>query len=169
MCGKSYDSELAYCPACRRDADASAASQPAASQSEEQIAEAGGNAWRREVQALLASGEKIAAIKFYRERTGAGLAEAKRAVETNESPRSPIAGDLEPRLLALLRENKKIEAIRAYREATNSGLKESKDAVDALAREHGIAVKGAGCAALLLFACTLGATAVAAGAIAAIY
>jgi ribosomal protein L7/L12 len=160
MCGKPYDSELAYCPACR--GDASAASQPA-----EPIAEAGGDAWRQEVQALLASGEKIAAIKLYRERTGASLAEAKRAVETNESPRPPIASDLEPRLLALLRENKKIEAIRAYREATGSGLKESKDAVDALAREHGIVVKGAGCAAMLLIACTLGATAFAAGAIAA--
>jgi len=30
---------------------------------------------------LMAAGDKIAAIKAYRERTGAGLAEAKRAVE----------------------------------------------------------------------------------------
>ena len=36
----------------------------------------------REVRALLAGGDKIAAIRRVREKTGAGLAEAKRAVES---------------------------------------------------------------------------------------
>jgi hypothetical protein len=35
-----------------------------------------------EVQALLKQGRKIEAIKLYRERTGAGLKEAKEAVES---------------------------------------------------------------------------------------
>ena len=37
--------------------------------------------WMSEVQALVASGNKIQAIKVYRERTGLGLKEAKDAVE----------------------------------------------------------------------------------------
>lgn len=41
-------------------------------------------AWMAEVRALLADNRKIAAIKLYRERTGTGLAEAKRAVDALE-------------------------------------------------------------------------------------
>ena len=37
-----------------------------------------------ELQDLLAAGKKIEAIKLFRERTGAGLAEAKKAVEAME-------------------------------------------------------------------------------------
>ena len=37
--------------------------------------------WMSEVQALVASGNKIQAIKVYRERTGLGLKEAKDAVD----------------------------------------------------------------------------------------
>jgi large subunit ribosomal protein L7/L12 len=40
-----------------------------------------GTEWMSEVQALVASGNKIQAIKVYRERTGVGLKEAKDAVE----------------------------------------------------------------------------------------
>jgi ribosomal protein L7/L12 len=37
--------------------------------------------WMDEVRAMVAAGQMIAAIKMYRERTGAGLKEAKEAVE----------------------------------------------------------------------------------------
>src|SRR5262245_51417382 len=37
--------------------------------------------WEQEVRALLGEGQKIQAIKLYRERTGAGLRQAKEAVE----------------------------------------------------------------------------------------
>lgn len=37
--------------------------------------------WADEVDALLRDGKKIAAIKVYREATGAGLKEAKEAVD----------------------------------------------------------------------------------------
>ncbi len=39
------------------------------------------SAWMSEVQALVAQGNKIQAIKVYRENTGLGLKEAKDAVE----------------------------------------------------------------------------------------
>lgn len=56
------------------------------------------------------------------------------------------------RLLDLLRSGQKIAAIKAYREEHGVGLKEAKDAVEALAAEHGIASKPAGCSsAALLF------------------
>ena len=42
---------------------------------------AGSADWMSEVHALVASGNKIQAIKVYRERTGVGLKEAKDAVE----------------------------------------------------------------------------------------
>lgn len=44
-----------------------------------------------EARSLMAAGQKIAAIKAYREATGAGLAEAKAAVEAMaEADRGPI-------------------------------------------------------------------------------
>ncbi|HVW38620.1 MAG TPA: ribosomal protein L7/L12 [Pirellulales bacterium] len=158
ICGRQYDSDLAYCPDCRgeKQADAAPAPQPA------DWSAAGGEIeeLRRDVQAVLQSAGKIAAIKLYRERTATGLAEAKSAVEAIERQSlAPPAmkGDLEQQLLALLQGGKKIEAIRLYREQTGVGLKEAKDAVESLAGKHGIAAKGAGCAGMLLAAVTLAA------------
>lgn len=158
ICGRQYDSDLAYCPDCRgeKQADAAPAPQPA------DWSAAGGEIeeLRRDVQAVLQSAGKIAAIKLYRERTATGLAEAKSAVEAIERQSlAPPAmkGDLEQQLLALLQGGKKIEAIRLYREQTDVGLKEAKDAVESLAGKHGIAAKGAGCAGMLLAAVTLAA------------
>jgi hypothetical protein len=62
---------------------------------------------------------------------------------------SPSA--LEEQVLPLLRQGRKIEAIKVYRAATNCGLKEAKDAVEALAAQHGIVARGAGCASAILF------------------
>jgi ribosomal protein L7/L12 len=44
--------------------------------------------WMSDVQALLDDGEKIQAIKLYREMTGAGLADAKYAVEEMARPKA---------------------------------------------------------------------------------
>jgi ribosomal protein L7/L12 len=96
-----------------------------------------------EVRSLLARGQKIGAIKVYREATGLGLAESKDAVEAIER-----AGDLEPvsdrpalthevdeqLLRDLLAAGKKIEAIKVYRDTTGLGLAECKAAVEALER-----------------------------------
>lgn len=95
----------------------------------------------REVKALLHQGQRIDAIKRYRELTGSGLKEAKDAVEQLERGESPpplarsssLAGEPHLRTLEqLLREGQKIQAIKRHRELTGSGLKEAKDAVDAL-------------------------------------
>ncbi len=45
-----------------------------------------------DIRAHLAAGRKIEAIKLYREATGAGLAEAKEAVELIEAGRPPKSG-----------------------------------------------------------------------------
>jgi ribosomal protein L7/L12 len=107
-----------------------------------------------QLHSLLAEGKKIEAIKVYRERTGAGLAEAKDAVEALEAgqrlPSQAIDRGFENELVALLEQGQKIEAIRMYREKTGAGLKEAKDAVEALAAKHGLPAGRSGCAGVVL-------------------
>jgi ribosomal protein L7/L12 len=96
-----------------------------------------------EIRSLLTQGQKIAAIKLYRERTGVGLAEAKNAVERIERgeglPDNKVAATApEQQILQLLAAGKKIAAIKLYREQTHVGLKEAKEAVEALAAQNGI-------------------------------
>lgn len=92
-----------------------------------------------DIKAQIAAGNKIAAIKLYREATGAGLAEAKQAVELIEAGKPPPSGavptpsaDAMQEVSALLMAGKKIEAIKVYRAAAGVDLKDAKDAVDAL-------------------------------------
>lgn len=111
---------------------------------------------RDEIASLLRGGQKIKAIKIYREETGASLPDAKAAVErmemtgnfgmvstlqeTQEEPyaeanapqsvgdMSALTGEIE----ALLIDGKKIQAIKLYRERTGLGLREAKEAIDLL-------------------------------------
>ena len=92
-----------------------------------------------EIRTLAARGDKIEAIKRYRERTGVGLKEAKDfvealpatgAVKLPVSPPHPAPDLAEVHALALA--GNKIEAIKRYRERTGVGLKEAKDYVDSL-------------------------------------
>jgi ribosomal protein L7/L12 len=112
--------------------------------------------WDREVRELLATGRKIEAIKLYRERTGAGLKQAKDAVEAIERGQEPPAGRgvdglLENEVVALLEQGEKIRAIRLYRERTGADLKASKEAVEELGRRRGLVVsRGAGCFGVIL-------------------
>ncbi len=112
-----------------------------------------------ELRRLLDAGRKIEAIKTLREATGAGLAEAKAAVEALErgeplaplaeakeavegigqgltpplrAPARPLDPAFEAEVRRLAQHGDTIEAIRLYRERTGLGLKEAKDAVDAL-------------------------------------
>lgn len=114
----------------------------------------------RELIGLIDRGMTLEAIKRYRDVTGAGLAEAKTAIDelkasrslpprTSTQPRAVESG-LELAVLEVMRQGRKIEAIKLYRERTGAGLKQAKEAVDALAAEHGIADKGGGCLAVLL-------------------
>jgi ribosomal protein L7/L12 len=93
----------------------------------------------QEIAGLLAAGNKIEAIKRYREITGLGLKEAKDAVEAMaegrpvRQPGSAPVGD--PGVTTLIFAGRKIEAIKRYREITGLGLKEAKDAVEAMTSE----------------------------------
>ena len=104
---------------------------------------------RGPVQDLLQAGEKIEAIKRYRELTGVGLKEAKDAVDAFErgeplimpaapavvaERRAPGSGIDDPELREHLAAHRLIEAIKRYRELTGVGLKDAKDAIEAFQR-----------------------------------
>jgi ribosomal protein L7/L12 len=101
----------------------------------------------RDLRVLLASGQKIQAIKLVRELTGIGLKEAKDYVESlppaslepdvgSANVEASSAGtpsqDIEAELRALLAAGNKIAAIKRVRELTGMGLKAAKDFVDSL-------------------------------------
>jgi ribosomal protein L7/L12 len=91
-----------------------------------------------DIKVEIAAGNKITAIKLYRDATGAGLAEAKEAVELIAAGKPPPSGaapsasaDAMQEVSALLAAGRKIEAIRVYRTAAGVDLKAAKEAVDA--------------------------------------
>jgi ribosomal protein L7/L12 len=110
------------------------------------------------VLALVRGGRKIEAIKLYRDVTGAGLKEAKDAVEALERDgtvppkRAGAAGSGvdNAEIRDLLRAGQKIRAIKLYRERTGTGLADSKNAVEAMARAEGLPVGGSGCSSAVL-------------------
>ena len=118
----------------------------------------GDRAFEDEVATLLERGQKIEAIKRYRERTGVGLKEAKDAVEAIQRgqavPSGPQGdGDLEDEVVSWLERGRKIEAIKRYRGRTGVGLKEAKDAVERMAERRGLVTsQGAGCLGVVLLA-----------------
>lgn len=98
-----------------------------------------------EVQALLARGNKIAAVKLVREAYVLSLGEAKalvEAIERGEGVALPDAAvptptlDLEAEIVGLLAANRKIEAIKRTRAVLGLGLAEAKDHVEAIERER---------------------------------
>lgn len=109
-----------------------------------------------EIIALLAAGNKIQAIKRFREETGTGLAEAKAAVEAIERGnrievparpdyKSPTPEQLMQEVLTLCHQGRYLWAIKTYGEATGSQLKESKEQVDRLMRANGLEPPKSGC------------------------
>jgi ribosomal protein L7/L12 len=96
-----------------------------------------------EVRALLAAGNKIAAVKLIREAYVLSLGEAKDLVEAIERG-EPVALpdtqvptptlDLDGEIRGLLAANRKIEAIKRAREVLGLGLAEAKDHVEAIER-----------------------------------
>lgn len=89
-------------------------------------------------------------------------------VEPPEGAAAEASGpesELESEVLSLMRQGRKIQAVKLYREKTsvaNCSLKDAKEAVEATARAHGVPVRQAGCAGVLLLAAILGGTAIAA-------
>ena len=110
-----------------------------------------------ELRSLLAERRKIEAIKLYREHTGAGLAEAKDAVESLERgealPKRPRSGDssAEWDVVSLLEQGRKVQAVKLYRERTGTSLKQAREAVETIASERGLS-GGGGCFGMLLVA-----------------
>jgi ribosomal protein L7/L12 len=101
-----------------------------------------GTATMADVERLKLAGQKIWAIRCYREVHKCGLAEAKRAVESmpmsaagmQSATEMPVAGQAIPaELEQLIRTGQTIAAIRRYREIHNVGLAEAKQVVDDLA------------------------------------
>jgi ribosomal protein L7/L12 len=95
-----------------------------------------------EMRRVIARQAKLFAIKLYRDKTGAGLAEAQDAVERIQAGRAPAPRPPAPPVGAAaravgeaLRAGNEIEAIKLYRAATGVGLKEAKDAIDAIVAE----------------------------------
>ena len=99
----------------------------------------------KELRRLIAKGDKLEAIKQFRNMADVGLAEAKAAIEAieggahqagaHESPPRNLK-QAEQAALAAIRQGNLIEAIKRYRQQTKVGLKEAKEAVDALAVMH---------------------------------
>lgn len=102
---------------------------------------------RAEIHQLLAANKKIQAIKVFRDRTGAGLLDAKNAIEHLQSGgQFPLSStildaaqagpvpwdDLIPRLSMLKSEGKAIAAIKLLRDRTGLSLRDAKNAVDLL-------------------------------------
>ena len=100
-----------------------------------------------EVRVALDRGQLIAAVKAYREQSGAGLAEAKRVVDAiargdrlvggaAQTQSSRTRADAAPgvdtlaRIDQLVIDGELIAAIKAYREAYGVGLRESKEAIE---------------------------------------
>jgi len=111
---------------------------------------------QNQVLNLLDEGNKIGAIKWFREHTGAGLKEAKDAVDAIERG-SPLPSSrevdeaLDRELKGLLEAGQKINAIKRYRERTGVGHKEAKDAVERLQAQLGPPVVGrSGCLGFLV-------------------
>lgn len=111
------------------------------------------------LQALLAAGQKLEAIKLYREATGCDLAAAKQAVESLErgpAAEAPAEVGAAAEIVALLEAGRKIEAIKLYRKQTGGDLKDAKDAVERLAADHRIASPSkSGCLGVVLLVAAL--------------
>jgi ribosomal protein L7/L12 len=115
------------------------------------------DSFENEIRQLLASGNKIAAIKRYREQSGVGLAEAKAAVESLDAGGSlaeraqPDDSDLTDQIVGLLGRGEMIEAVKLYRNQSGCGLKEAKEAVERIGEQNGIrSSSGTGCLGVIL-------------------
>lgn len=120
-----------------------------------------------EIRQLLSSGNKIQAIKVYREKTGAGLAEAKDAVEALAAGGAfdgqaldggALADDpeLTDEVKELIGQGNAMLAIKLVRERTGRSLKKSKELVDQIGVDSGLASpSGSGCLGVILLAAAI--------------
>jgi ribosomal protein L7/L12 len=88
---------------------------------------------------LILAGQKLEAIKQYKEITGMGLRESKEYLASSPKPHRPSMGNIPEedakKMTEFIFAGQKIAAIKMYKEATGLGLKESKDIIDALEKQ----------------------------------
>lgn len=114
------------------------------------------SAQQKEIRDLVASGQRIAAVKHCREITGLGLNEALQmvnrlafgasgeagpgvsmsSVTTPQKPDARSVKEAQAEAMNAIREGHIIEAVKRYRQRTGAGLKDAKDAVDILHLVH---------------------------------
>lgn len=102
---------------------------------------------RDEIHRLVADNKKISAMELFRERTGAGLKDAKNVIDSVDRGNPlPTAStyidtdgldasaweDIIPKLRSLKAEGRAITAIKLVRARTGLSLREAKEAVDRL-------------------------------------
>ena len=91
-----------------------------------------------QIEALVHAGEKIEAIKIYRQEYGGSLVEAKDAIDAIARGEAPLAPASDPNddsdVHDLVAQGRSIDAIKLYREKHDVGLAEAKAAVDAMPR-----------------------------------
>ena len=117
------------------------------------------------VRQFVAAGNKIEAIKVFREQTGIGLAEAKSFVESieqrlnktsieqNDSGIVTQSRNPSDQFVDLLRQGQKIAAIKLYRQRNSVDLQTAKDAIERIAADHGLqSVERSGCLGSVLMA-----------------
>lgn len=135
-------------PTMARTAAATSVSNPASGLTPQVVAE---------IDRHIAAGQKLQAIKLYRQHSGVGLKEAKDRIDhwsisttaphlaavshasvaassitpTPSSVRSSLPSSVVAEIDALVAGGQKITAIKALRERTGFGLKESKDMIEA--------------------------------------
>ena len=110
-----------------------------------------------QVRSLLAERRKLEAVKLYKKRTGASLAEAKSAVEmmaAGEEPAPQRSGaELENDVRSLLARGEKLRAVKLYKDETGCSLREAKRIVESIVGHGSSAVvETSGSSRLLLVA-----------------
>ncbi len=86
----------------------------------------------------LEAGRKIAAIKLYREVTGEGLAEAKKAVESigvkGKNNSQQLSHSDYQHILDEIKHNRFLGAVKVYRAATGAGLFDAREAIEVISK-----------------------------------
>jgi ribosomal protein L7/L12 len=104
-----------------------------------------------ELQQLVQSQQRMAAVKKVRLVTGCSLTDAVRAVDQLAGNQLTSPSDEQEKLvLKLLLENKVVEAVKLYRTQHGTDLRTSKLAIDRLQSELGISVAPTDSQALML-------------------
>ncbi len=110
-----------------------------------------------EVMQYLRDGQKLQAVKAYKEETGCDLKDAKDiidAIDLNEKsvPAAEKLEDFDEEIINLVKSGNKLQAVKLYKEKNLVNLKDAKDAIDELYYKlNGTHDKGrSGCLGIML-------------------